>query len=218
MQKKMTVWYTLGEAEKATGIQRTRLDHACRANRLPYRRSETGARLLSNDVIERLRKEGLKSFPRPYDPLGIATADDKQSHASPTSGVLQSLRDGIDELNLKGQELRARRDLERLHDEQTDEAERLAEEKRRRKLEQEARREQVRAEHLQQEQLRQEAEAEQRRQGLRHQVQLALHAALPASLPYDQQKMLADQLEAELQRAGVETGDAALPILRSVVS
>jgi hypothetical protein len=33
MQKKTTVWYTLGEAEKATSIHRTRLDHACRERR-----------------------------------------------------------------------------------------------------------------------------------------------------------------------------------------
>jgi hypothetical protein len=34
MQNKTTAWYTLGEAEKATSIQRTRLDHACRVGRL----------------------------------------------------------------------------------------------------------------------------------------------------------------------------------------
>lgn len=53
MHKKAIVWYTLGEAEKATGVPRTRLDHACRVARLTYRRSEAGARLLSHDVIEK---------------------------------------------------------------------------------------------------------------------------------------------------------------------
>jgi hypothetical protein len=56
MQKKTAVWYTLGEAEKATHIRRTRLDHACRVGRLHYRRSETGARLLAHEVVEKLRK------------------------------------------------------------------------------------------------------------------------------------------------------------------
>ena len=69
MRSKTTVWYTLGEAEKGTGIPRTRLDHACRVGRLPYRRTEAGARLLSHDVVEKLRKDGLKSFPRPYYPI-----------------------------------------------------------------------------------------------------------------------------------------------------
>ena len=77
---------TLGEAEKATGIPRTRLDHACRVGRLPYRRTETGARLLSHDVVEKLRKDGLKSFPRPYDPI----ASSNEQIASP-SGVAQGV-------------------------------------------------------------------------------------------------------------------------------
>ena len=65
MKKRSTAWYTLGEAAKATHVPRTRLDHACRVGRLPYRRSEAGARLLSHDVIEKLRKDGLKAFPAP---------------------------------------------------------------------------------------------------------------------------------------------------------
>ena len=87
MQKKNTLWYTLGEAEKATGIPRTRLDHACRVGRLPYRRSETGARLLSHDVIEKLRKHGLKAFPRPYDP--IASPNEQEvNHLARRPGLL----------------------------------------------------------------------------------------------------------------------------------
>jgi hypothetical protein len=111
MRMKTTVWYTLGEAEKATGIQRTRLDHACRVGRLPYRRSETGARLLSHDVVEKLRKEGLKSFPRPYDPI----ASSNEQVASP-AGVTQGMgpaaqRERVEQKRGELEELRIDRDL-----------------------------------------------------------------------------------------------------------
>jgi hypothetical protein len=111
MPTKTTVWYTLGEAEKATGIQRTRLDHACRVGRLPYRRSETGARLLSHDVVEKLRKEGLKSFPRPYDPI----ASSNEQVASP-AGVTQGMgptaqRERVEQKRGELEELRIDRDL-----------------------------------------------------------------------------------------------------------
>jgi len=217
MQKKITVWYTLGEAEKATNIPRTRLDHACRVGRLQYRRSETGARLLSNEVVEKLRKGGLSSFPRPYDPPGISSGDDNQSAVAPTSSALQMRRERIEVLNLEGQEVRARRELRRQRAEQAEETERLAEQERERKLERELYREHGRVERLRQEQLQQEAAAEQTRQALRQLVQLALHAALPASLSYDEQNAMANQLETELLRAGAQTVDTAAPIIRSVV-
>lgn len=86
MLKKNTLWYTLGEAEKATHVPRTRLDHACRVGRLQYRGSETGARLLSHDVIEKLRKDGLKAFPRPYDPTASANEQDVAAPGASGSG------------------------------------------------------------------------------------------------------------------------------------
>src|SRR5260370_17950330 len=93
MQKKTSVWYTLGEAEKATGIPRTRLDHACRVSRLPYRRSEAGARLLSHEAVEKLRKDGLRGFPRPYDPIA-SSIEHAATSSGPTSGaVLKAPRD-----------------------------------------------------------------------------------------------------------------------------
>jgi hypothetical protein len=114
MQKKTTVWYTLGEAEKATGVQRTRLDHACRVNRVPFRRSETGARLLSHDVIEKLRKDGLKSFPRPYDPI----ASSNEQVATP-SGISQAIgptaqRERVEQKRGELEEMRVNRDLQQL--------------------------------------------------------------------------------------------------------
>ena len=86
MQKKTTVWYTLGEGEKATGIPRTQLDHACRVKRLPYRRTEAGFRLLSHEVVEKLRKDGLKSFPRPYDPIA-SSIENEASSSGATRGT-----------------------------------------------------------------------------------------------------------------------------------
>ncbi len=113
MQKKTTIWYTLGEAEKAAGIPRTRLDHACRVGRLPYRRTETGARLLSHEVVEKLRKDGLKSFPRPYDPV----ASSNEQVASP-SGVTQGVgptaqRERVEQKRGELEEMRVNRDLQR---------------------------------------------------------------------------------------------------------
>ncbi len=71
-----TLWYSLAEVSKATRIPRGRLDHACRVGRLPYRRSETGARLLPQSVVEKLKKQGLAAFPRPYDPVALAPSEE----------------------------------------------------------------------------------------------------------------------------------------------
>jgi hypothetical protein len=127
MQKKTNVWYTLGEAEKAAGVPRTRLDHACRVNRLPYRRSETGARLLSHDVIERLRKDGLKSFPRPYDP--IASSNDHEASSSGATQVvgLTAQRERVEQKRGELEVMRVNRDLRQLRDQERQEkAERRA--------------------------------------------------------------------------------------------
>ena len=127
MQTKANVWYTLGEAEKATGIPRTRLDHACRVARLPYRRSEAGARLLSHEVVEKLRKDGLKSFPRPYDPI----ASSNEQVASP-SGVTQGTglmaqRERVEQKRGEIEEMRVNRDLRQLREQERQEkAERRA--------------------------------------------------------------------------------------------
>ncbi len=111
MARKTTVWYTLGEAEKATGVPRTRLDHACLVSRLTFRRSETGARLLSQDTIEKLRKDGLKAFPRPYDPSEAPT---EAAQSAPTTNPLESRRQHLEELKIQAEEVRAQRELDRL--------------------------------------------------------------------------------------------------------
>jgi hypothetical protein len=121
------VWYTLGEAEKATHVPRTRLDHACRVGRLPYRRTETGARLLSQDVVERLRKGGLKVFPRPYDP--IASSPEYEANSSgPTSGAgLTAQRERVEQKRGELEEIRVNRDLQQVKEqEHKEKAERRA--------------------------------------------------------------------------------------------
>lgn len=127
MQKKSTVWYTLGEAEKATNISRSRLDHACRVQRLQCRRSETGAQLLSNEVVEKLRQHGLKALPRPYDP--VASANDAEvSPSTPTSGTaVTAQRERVEQKRGEIEEMRVSRDLRQLKDqEQQEKAERRA--------------------------------------------------------------------------------------------
>jgi hypothetical protein len=121
MQKKPTVWYTLGEAEKATGIQRTRLDHACRVARLPYRRSETGARLLSQDVIEKLRKQGLKGFPRPYDPIASSVEHEASSIDATSGAGLTAQRERVEQKRAELEEMRVKRDLRQLKDQERQE-------------------------------------------------------------------------------------------------
>lgn len=126
MQKRNTVWYTLGEAAKATHVPRTRLDHACRVGRLQYRRSETGARLLSHDLIEKLRKDGLKAFPRPYDPIASPNVEE----VSPTGAsgtALNAQRDRVEQKRVEIEEVRVSRELRKLKEqEQQERAERRA--------------------------------------------------------------------------------------------
>jgi len=126
MQKSKTVWYTLGEAEKATHVPRTRLDHACRVGRLQYRRSETGARLLSHDVIEKLRKDGLKSFPRPYDPIASSNEEASSFGSTPGAGLMAQ-RERVEQKRSEIEEMRVNRDLRQLkYQEQQERAERRA--------------------------------------------------------------------------------------------
>jgi hypothetical protein len=127
MQKKTTLWYTLGEAEKATGVPRTRLDHACRVGRLPYRRSETGARLLSHDVVEKLHKEGLRGFPRPYDPIASSIEHEASSSGATSGAGVTAQRERVEQKRGELEEMRVNRDLRQLKDQERQEkAERRA--------------------------------------------------------------------------------------------
>src|SRR5215469_10816769 len=114
MPKRTTFWYTLGEAEKATGIRRTRLDHACRVGRLPYRRTQTNARLLSQDVVEKLRKDGLKAFPRPYDPIASSIEHEASSFGATSGPGLTAQRERVEQKRGEIEEMRLNNDLRRL--------------------------------------------------------------------------------------------------------
>jgi hypothetical protein len=133
-----------------------------------------------------------------------------------SSSVLQNRRERLEELGLDAQEIRARRELEKLRAEQNDEAERFAAQTRQRETERQCQLEQARAERLQQERLKEEADAEERRARLRQQVQLALNMTLPADLPFERQRALADALEIELLRANAEDTETAVPIIKAV--
>lgn len=121
MREKATLWYTLGEAEKATGVPRTRLDHACRISRLPYRCSETGARLISHDVVEKLRKEGLRAFPRPYDPIASSIEHDASPSGATAGASVTAQRERVEQKRGELEELRVRRDLRQLRDQERQE-------------------------------------------------------------------------------------------------
>jgi hypothetical protein len=209
MRKKTTIWYTLGEAEKATGIQRTRLDHACRVGRLPYRRSETGARLLSHDVVEKLRKEGLKSFPRPYDPI----ASSNEQVASP-AGVTQGMgptaqRERVEQKRGELEEMRIDRDLRQQREkERQEKAERrvAAAAERQAQAEEHAQaqrqRQQIRLEEARQAEAREQAALETEARHRRHQWEICwldcalklLPSDVPHSFELDVHQVVADLL------------------------
>ncbi|MCI0348708.1 MAG: hypothetical protein L0Z53_04725 [Acidobacteriales bacterium] len=153
-------FYELAEAAKACGISRGRLDHACRVGRIPFTRSETGSRLLSESVVEKLRKHGLSAFPRPYfDPAPQAqqeettkpstTAAERLGLLGEPSATLRKAKEDAEAVKLKVDQEKARLELSRVQHEQ-ERARRAA------AAEREAEVEQRRAE--------QEAEAERRRE------------------------------------------------------
>ena len=121
MPKKNTVWYTLGEAEKASGVPRTRLDHACRVHRLEYRRSEAGARLLSHDVVEKLRKQGLRAFPRPYDPDPPLEGQGANPRDTSRGSGLAAQHERIEHKRGEIEEMRVNRDLRLIKDQERQE-------------------------------------------------------------------------------------------------
>jgi hypothetical protein len=205
VRKKESTWFTLGEAEKATGIRRTRLDHACRVGRVEYRRSESGARLLSHDVVEKLRKLGLRGFPLPYDPITYSN-DQKGSSASPT---LTQQRERIEQRRGDLEEMRVNLEVQRFKEqEKREKAERRAGEAAERdarameKEQAKLRRQQVRLEEARQEEARRqaarEAEAQVRRRNweanwLDYALKL-LPSEVPQSLELDVHQAVADLL------------------------
>jgi hypothetical protein len=66
---------------------------------------------LSQDTIEKLRKDGLKAFPRPYDPTGAPT---EAAQSAPSINPLESRRQHLEELKIQAEEVRAQRELDRL--------------------------------------------------------------------------------------------------------
>jgi len=136
--------------------------------------------------------------------------------AVPPSTTLQARRERIEFLNLEGEELRARRELDRLRAEGAAEEEDRASQEHAEDLEREQRLENARAERLRQERLQQDATTEHRRAALREQVQLTLSVTVPVELSAAKQRELSDQLEAELRRANVEDPELAIPIIKAV--
>ena len=135
----------------------------------------------------------------------------RSSTASLPSSVLQNRRERLEELGLDAQEIRAHRELDRLRAEQDDEAEWNAAQTRGRETERQCQLEQAKAERLRHERLKEQADADERRARLRQQVQLALNATLPADLPFEKQRALADALETEPLRANVEDEKTPVP-------
>lgn len=192
--------YTVREASQALGLSVPTVIRMCEEGTLQHFVSPGGHRRIPSESIAAVRTSGRS----------------RSSTGSLPSSVLQNRRERLEELALDAQEIRARRELEKLHAEQEDEIERRAAEGRERERERQCQLEQARSERLRQERLREEADAEERRARLRQQVQLALSVTLPPDLPFEKQRLLADTLEAELSRANVEDTETAIPIIKAV--
>jgi excisionase family DNA binding protein len=172
-----------------------------------YRRGELDGFLTPGRHL-RISSESLESF--------RAHGRSRTTAVSAPSTTLQARRERIEFLNLEGEELRARRELDRLRAEGAAEEEERASQEHAEDLEREQRLENARAERLRQERLQQDAATERRRAALREQVQLALSVTVPVELSAEKQRELSDQLEAELRRANVEDPELAIPIIKAV--
>jgi excisionase family DNA binding protein len=192
--------YTVREASRALGLSVPTVIRMCEEGTLQHFVSPGGHRRIPSEGIVAVRTNGRR----------------RSSTASLPSSVLQNRRERLEELGLDAQEIHGRRELERLRAEQEYEAERYAAQTQGRETERQCQLEQARAERLRQERLKEEADAEERRVRLRQQVQLALSATLPADLPFEKQRALADALETELFRANVEDEKTAVPIIEAV--
>jgi len=192
---------SLRDAARELGLSAPTVVRLCEDGTLPCFLSPGGHRRIPCEAVEGFRAGG----------RGWA------SLASAPSGPLQSRRERIEELNLDGQELRARRELRRLQAEEGEEAEREAAEASVKEAEREERREQARAERLREERLAAESEAATQRARLREQVQVALSVAVPAEWPAEKHRALAEALDAELLRTNVADEESAFPIIRAVI-
>lgn len=192
--------YTVREASRALGLSVPTVIRMCEDGTLQHFVSPGGHRRIPSEAITAVRTNGRS----------------RSSTAPMPSSVLQNRRERLEELGLDAQEIRARRELERLRADQNDEAERHAAQTRQRETERQSQLEQARAERLREERLKEEADAEERRARLRQQVQLALNVILPADLPFEKQRGLSDALEAELLRANAEDAETAIPIIKAV--
>ena len=150
----------------------------------------------------------------PVESLEAVRASNGNCSGSAPSTTLKTRRERIEFLNLEGEEIRAKRALDRLRDEDTEEQEQRAAEIRAQDIEREERLEAARAQRMRQERLRRDAAAQRAR--LRQQVQLALSLAAQGDLPPEKHRELADAIDGELQRANVEDPDMATPIIKAV--
>jgi excisionase family DNA binding protein len=142
-------WLPIGEAVRLTGLSARTLKRLIAEGQLKSSRSPGGHR--------RVLLEDLDNFLR-------------QSSAAPvsaSSAVLQTKREGVELLNLEAQELRARRELERLRVEEAAEAERRAQEARAREAERQRQVELARAQRLREERERTEQEGRRTREAQR---------------------------------------------------
>jgi excisionase family DNA binding protein len=155
---------------------------------------------ISADSLESLRANGRSRTPA----------------VSAPSTTLQARRERIEFLNLEGQEIRAKRELDRLRAESEAEEQDRVSQEHAEGLDREQRLENARAERLRQERFQHDAAAERRRASLRQQVQLALSVTVPVNLPLEKQREIADLLEGELRRANVEDMESAVPIIKAV--
>src|SRR5260370_3760204 len=193
--------YTVREASRALGVSVPTVIRMCREGTLTCFETPGGHRRIASEALDAVRNSGrgrARSIPAP-------------------SSVLQARREAIEELNLSGQELRARRELGRLQEEEAGEAERRAAEERAREVEREERREQSRADRTRQEREFAQEQTETRRAELRQKLLSVAALSLPADLSAERRDQFLKALENEFESCGVENEASVMLAARTVI-
>lgn len=131
-QREEERFFPIGQVAKATGIPRHTLANACASGRIPFKRSPSGYRLISEGVVEQLRTHGLAVFPRPAATASSeGSPEDSQSPPlapaerlgllGEPSKKLQAQKEATETAKMQLEQERVDRELERLRRERQQE-------------------------------------------------------------------------------------------------
>lgn len=114
MKHARQLFFTVGECARETGIPIPTLRHHCDTGRIPCQREDNSRRLIPARVVAKLKKRGLKAFPRPGQVEDVESPKEQPARRSraPDRGGL--LAEPSEELRKQKEALqKARMELER---------------------------------------------------------------------------------------------------------